>query len=146
MMLHERPTGHFRIKPRYLGVVVLEPKCLKSACLMSTIRNGSPEVLQNMINAVLKRSKQAPLAIAYTMFQRDFKAGGAVPFMKQGFDMSAFMFGRGFLPQMGGDLGQSYFEPPRPDGRRDCPDPKYGKLEFDFFCHLLLYIDRAQTL
>lgn len=78
----------------------------------------SPQVLQNMVKAVLLRSKASPLAIAYTMVERDFTAGGAESFIRRQHDMNSFMFAHDFLPQMNGNLAQSYFEPPRQNGRR----------------------------
>lgn len=79
---------------------------------------GDVEALKNMLDAVIDRINGSPVAIAYTIVERSFTAGGARPFVLRVLQMSDFMRGEGFEPQHG-SLSQSYKEAPnRPQGKR----------------------------
>jgi hypothetical protein len=79
--------------------------------------SGSPHALQSMIDVVRSKSKRGPLAVAYTIVERDFTPGGSHAFVKRVLEMCDFMTGHDFKPQMG-ELSRSYFEPKRANGRR----------------------------
>ena len=79
---------------------------------------GDVEALKNMLAAVIDKVNGTPIAVAYTIVERSFTAGGARPFVLRVLQMSDFMRGEGFEPQ-NGSLSDSYKEAPsRPQGKR----------------------------
>ena len=80
---------------------------------------GNTLAIEEMIDVVIAKAKRRrPIAIAFTIVERDFTPGGARSFTKRILALCDHMLGNDFTPQMGGDSYRSYFEPPRPAGKR----------------------------
>jgi len=79
--------------------------------------SGSPASITRMIGIVRTSPRLGKMAIAYTIVERDFTPGGKQDFTMRVLELSDYMRGYDFQPQVNDCLARSYETPRRPSGR-----------------------------